>query len=183
MFPWLNFLLAGAIFAKYFVDESEKNQEVKFIKYSTIVGLILLLFGHLFYSGFISSSSNIYSSKSCFLLERMGYIFVLFTLCWIVDKKTNIKNSFIMDASRESLLVYWLHLVTIYGMFLGGKSLAIIIGQKLNGLEATMSAIILIALMIIVSKTWGLLKKNYTNYVSISVKAVVVVLIIVFIIF
>ena len=42
IFPWLNFLLAGAIFAKYFVDAREKNQEVKFIKYSTIIGLIVI---------------------------------------------------------------------------------------------------------------------------------------------
>ena len=183
IFPWLNFLLAGAIFAKYFVDARDRGKEELFLKKTLIGGLITLLFGHLFYSGLFPKPLISILPNPIFFLERLGYIFVLFYLCWAIDRKTNIKNSFIMDASRESLIVYWLHLVTIYGVFWGGKSLAIIIGQNLNGLEATFSAIILITLMIIVSKIWGSLKKNYTNYVSISVKAIVVVLVIIFIIF
>lgn len=183
IFPWLNFLLAGAIFAKYFVDARERNKEEKFIRLSAITGFGLLLSGHLFFSGLFPKTLTSIIPNPVFYLERLGYILVLFFLCWIVDRKTNIKNTFIMDASRESLLVYWLHLITIYGMFWDGKSLAMIIGTKLNGIEATISAVILITLMIIVSKIWGWLKKSYTHYVSISVKTIVVFLIIVFIIF
>jgi hypothetical protein len=176
-------LLAGAIFAKYFVDAREKNQEVKFIKYSTIIGLISLLLGHLFYSGLSPQVLTSIVPNPVFYIERMGYLLVLFFLCWIIDKKINIKNSFIMDASRESLLVYWLHLVIIYGMFWGGKSLAVIIGTKLNALEALITTLILIFIMIIIAKIWGWLKRNYLEYVSISVKIVVVILIIIFLIY
>lgn len=183
IFPWLNFLLAGAIFAKYFVEARDRNEEEKFINISAITGLVVLVSGHIFYSGLFSKTLTLILPNPIFYLQRLGYIFVLFYLCWIIDRKTNIKNTFIMDASRESLLVYWLHLIIIFGTFWGGKSLAIIIGTKLNGLEAIMSAVILITLMIIVSKIWGWLKKGYTHYVSISVKTIVVVLIIAFIIF
>jgi len=181
IFPWLNFLLAGAIFAKYFVDARVRNREQKFIHFSALVGLIVLLFGHLFYSGLFPQSITSIIPNPVFYLERLGYIFVLFYLCWFVDKKTNIKNSFIMDASRESLLVYWLHLVTIYGMFWGGRSLALIIGTELNSLEASLATIILMTLMIIIAKIWGWLKINYTKYVSIFVKILVIMLLIIFI--
>ena len=50
IFPWLNFLLAGGIFAKYFVDARERNEEKKFINKTAIFGLVVLLLGHLFYS-------------------------------------------------------------------------------------------------------------------------------------
>ena len=182
IFPWLNFLLAGAIFAKYFVDARDSSKEKLFIKKILLGGLITLFFGHLFYSGLFPKSLTSILPNPIFFLERLGYILVLFYLCWAIDRKTNIKNSFIMDASRESLLVYWLHLIVIYGIFWSGKSLAIIIGTNYNVLETSIATIILITIMIIVSKIWGWLKKNHPKHSSIFVRVVVAVLLILLII-
>ncbi len=182
LFPWLNFLLAGGIFAKYFVDARERNEEEKFIKNITIAGVAVLLFGHLFYSGLFPKTLTSILPNPVFFLERLGYIFVLFYLCWLVDRKTNAKNSFIMDASRESLLIYWLHLIIIYGVFWGGKSLASIIGMTMNVIEAIGATIILIALMILAAKLWGLAKKKYPKHTSLFIKAAVTVLLVNFII-
>ncbi len=182
LFPWLNFLLAGGIFAKYFVDARERNEEEKFIKNITIAGVAVLLFGHLFYSGLFPKTLTSILPNPVFFLERLGYIFVLFYLCWLVDRKTNAKNSFIMDASRESLLIYWLHLIIIYGVFWGGKSLASIIGMTMNVIEAIGATIILIALMILAAKLWGLAKKKYPKRTSLFIKAAVTVLLVNFII-
>ena len=182
IFPWINFLLAGAVFAKYFVDAREQNMEERFIKISALAGFIILLLGHLFYSGLFSETITSIIPNPVFYLERLGYIIVLFFFCWLADKKFNIRKSFILDASRESLLVYWLHLIIIFGAFWNGKSLAMIIGTKLTALEALAAALILISLMIFVAKLWGWLKKNYPKYASISIKVFVVVLLLVFII-
>jgi uncharacterized membrane protein len=180
VFPWLNFLLAGGIFAKYFVDARERNEEEKFIKNVTIAGLSVLLFGHLFYSGLFPKTLTSILPNPIFFLERLGYILVLFYLCWIVDRKTNAKNSFVMDASRESLLVYWLHLIIIYGVFWSGKSLADKIGMSMNIIEAMGATILLIALMILASKLWGWLKKNYSKLSSIALRVIVILILILF---
>ena len=182
IFPWLNFLLAGAVFAKYFVDAREKNEEEKFIKLSAFAGLVTLLLGHIFYSGLFSQTLTSILPNPIFYLERLGYIFVILSMCWYADKNIELKNSFVIDASRESLLVYWLHLIVIYGMFWSGKSLAKIIGNNYNVLESSIATIILITLMIIVAKGWGWLKKTYPKYVTVVVKVFVVVLLIYFII-
>ncbi|MFZ1518388.1 MAG: heparan-alpha-glucosaminide N-acetyltransferase domain-containing protein [Ignavibacteriaceae bacterium] len=180
VFPWLNFLLAGGIFAKYFVDARERNEEEKFIKNVTISGLTVLLFGHLFYSGLFPKTLTSILPNPVFFLERLGYILVLFYLCWIVDRKTSAKNSFVMDASRESLLVYWLHLIIIFGMFWKGNSLASKIGMTMNVVEAIGATIILIALMILAAKLWGWAKKKYPKYSSLLTKIAVTVLLVVF---
>jgi uncharacterized membrane protein len=182
IFPWLNFLLAGAVFAKYFVDARERNEEEKFIKLSAFAGLVTLLLGHIFYSGLFSQTLTSILPNPIFYLERLGYIFVILSMCWYADKNIELKNSFVIDASRESLLVYWLHLIVIYGMFWSGKSLAKIIGTNYNVLESSIATIILITLMIIVAKGWGWLKKIYPKYVTVFVKIFVVVLIVLFII-
>lgn len=181
IFPWLNFLLAGGIFAKYFVYARERNAEEKFIKLSAISGFVVLLFGHLFYSGLFPRSLTSILPNPVFYLERLGYIFVLFFICWYVDKKFDMKKSFLLDASRESLLVYWLHLIIIFGAFWGGKSLAGIIGMTYSVLEASIATIILIVAMIVAAKVWGWIKMKYSKYTSLGVKIFVAVLLIVFI--
>jgi uncharacterized membrane protein len=180
-FPWVNFLLAGAVFAKHFVDAREKNEEESFIKKTVIIGMAALLIGHLFYSGLFPLSLTSILPNPIFYLQRLGYILVLFYLCWLVDRKTNAKNSFVMDASRESLLVYWLHLIIIYGVFWSGKSLAGKIGVTMNVIETIGTTILLIVLMILVAKIWGWAKRNYPDYSSIFIKVSVTVLILAFI--
>jgi len=180
IFPWLNFLLAGGIFAKYFVDARERNAEERFIKLSAITGFVILLLSHLFYSGLFPETLTSILPNPVFYLERLGYIFVLFFVCWYVDKKLDMKKSFILDASRESLLVYWLHLIIIFGAFWGGKSLAMVIGANLNALEALGVTIFLISLMISAAKVWGWIKKTYPKHTSIFVKVFVGVLVLVF---
>jgi hypothetical protein len=180
LFPWLNFLLAGAIFAKYFVDARERNEEEKFVKLSALTGITALLLGHFFYSGLFPKTIVAIIPNPIFYLERLGYILVLFYLLWMVDRKTNVKNSFIMDASRESLLVYWLHLIVIFGMFWKGHSLAGIIGMTMNVIETIGATFLLIVLMILAAKFWGLVKKKYPKYSSLFVKVAVAVLTIMF---
>ncbi|MCX8104844.1 MAG: DUF1624 domain-containing protein [Ignavibacterium album] len=181
IFPWLNFLLAGALFAKYFVDAITKNSEEIFVQKSALAGIITLLIGHTFYSGLFSQELTSIIPNPIFFLERFGYILVLFYLCWLSDKKFNFKPAFILDASRESLLIYWLHLIIIYGMFWNGKSLASKIGMTMNVAEAIGATIILIVLMIVVAKIWGWMKKTNPRYSSLGVKIFVAALLIFFI--
>jgi hypothetical protein len=113
----------------------------------------------------------------------LGYLFVLFSICWWIDKKFNVKQSFVLDASRESLLVYWMHLIIIFGVFWSGKSFADKIGKTMSAFEATGSAIVLIILMIAAAKLWGWLKKKYPVLVSIGVRITAGILLIVFLFF
>lgn len=181
IFPWLNFLLAGAIFSKYFIDARIRNKEEKFIRNISIAGFTTLLLGHLIYSGLFPKHLTSIIPNPIFFLERLGYVIVLFSLCWLADKKYDLKPRFILDVSRESLLVYLLHLIIIYGMFWGGKSLALIIGNNLILIESVIVTLILIALMIIVAKLWGWMKMNYPEYSSLGVRALISILLIIFV--
>lgn len=180
IFPWLNFLLAGGIFAKYFVDARERNDEEKFIKNSSIAGIVVLLFGHLFYSGLFPQNLTSIIPNPIFFLERLGYVIVLFSLCWFADKKLNIKPQFVLDASRESLLIYWLHLIIIYGMFWKGKSLASIIGNNLTVTESILITLFLIGMMILFAKLWGWTKSHYPKQSILIIRTAVAVLLLMF---
>jgi len=165
VFPWIDFILAGAIFAKYFLDAVTKNKEEKFIRATTITGIILLLSGHLFYSGLFPGQITSINPNPMFFIERLGYILVFATLCWYFNKWRN-KKSFVLDASRESLLIYWLHLLVIYSMIWKGNSLENIIGQTLNVLECIAVTFALMVLMILAAKFWGRTKKKFPTYAT-----------------
>ena len=182
-FPWVNFLLAGAVFAKYFVDARERNEEEKFVKLSAVTGFIVLLSGHLLLSGLFPKTITSIIPNPIFYLQRLGYILVLFSVCWRIDKNFNVKKSFVLDASHESLLIYWMHLIIIFGVFWNGKSFADKIGKTMSALEATGSSIVLILLMIFVAKLWGWLKKTYPGQASIGVRIIAGILLIVFLFF
>jgi len=180
VFPWVNFILIGAIFAKYFLEAVTKDKEQKFIRGTTIAGLIMLFSGHLFYSGLFPDYLTSIIPNPVFFIERLGYVLVLATLCWYYNNWRNKKSSFVLDASRESLLIYWLHLTTIYGMFLGGQSFAILIGQTLSLVESIAATLVLMVVMIIVAKIWGWTKMKFPKYAGKIAWGVVGILFIIF---
>jgi uncharacterized membrane protein len=180
VFPWINFILIGAIFAKYFLDFATSSREEKFINGTVITGMIMLLLGHLFYSGLFPGYLTSIIPNPVFFVERLGYVLVIAALCWYYNKWRNTKKSFVLDASRESLLIYWLHLITIYGMFWAGKSFASLIGPTLNLIESIAATLILMIVMILVAKIWEWTKIKSPNYAGKVAWGIVGVLFIIF---
>ena len=180
VFPWINFILVGAIFAKYFLDAAGNNKEEKFVKALLLTGVIMLFSGHLFYSGLFPDVLTSIIPNPMFFVERLGYIIVFASLCWYYNKWRNVTKSFVLDASRESLLIYWLHLVVIYSAIWGKKNLVDIIGPTLNVWESIIATLILMALMVLVAKMWGWTKMKFPNYAGKAAWGVVGVLIIIF---
>lgn len=180
VFPWINFILVGAIFAKYFVIAFKNGKEQKFINGTLVAGSIALLSGHLFYSGLFPDVLTSIIPNPMFFVERLGYIIVFASLCWYFDKWRNVTKSFVLDASRESLLIYWLHLLVIYSMIWKNKSLAIIIGTTLNVWESISATLILMFLMVLVAKLWGWTKQKFPIYATKVAWGVVGLLFIIF---
>jgi uncharacterized membrane protein len=182
IFPWINFILVGAIFAKYFLDAASKGNEEKFIKGTIITGVVMVLSGHFFYSGLFPDYLTSIIPHPVFFIERLGYVLVFATLCWYYANWRNTKKSFVLDASRESLLIYWLHLVIIYNTLFGKQSLANIIGQTLNVWEGITATLILMTLMILAAKVWGWTKMKFPKYAGKAAWGVVGVLFVIFIV-
>jgi len=180
VFPWINFILVGAIFAKYFLDAAGNNKEEKFIRSITFTGIVMLFFGHLFYSGLFPDSLTSILPNPVFFVERLGYVLIFATLCWYYTKWRNVSKSFVLDASRESLLIYWLHLVIIYSVVWQNKSFADIIGPTLNVWESISATLLLMMLMLFSAKLWIWTKMKFPKYATKVAWGVVGVLFVIF---
>jgi uncharacterized membrane protein len=158
LFPWLGFMFLGATACKFFLDAKRNGTEKKYINSLAAIGIILLLVGHLFPLDFIAPGIRYINPNPLFFFLRLGYVFLLLVICWYYEQVAKPGKSFILDVSRESLLIYWLHLVLIYGMFWEGKSLYSAIDHGFNVIDCILMTIVLSILMIIVAKIWGKLK-------------------------
>jgi uncharacterized membrane protein len=182
IFPWMGFIFTGVIAGKYFIEAQENGKQNILIKRILILGLTFILFGHLLLLGILPESIDSLSPNPIFFILRSGYVLALLSFCWFVTQKKSVKLNFIYDASRESLLIYWLHLQFIYLQLFSGKSLEDIFGHSLGILESALGAIILILIMIVCAKLWGRLKVRSMKTARTINYAFVSVLIIIFII-
>jgi len=158
LFPWFAFMLAGYISGIYFVETRNSGKVETYFKVVYILAGLFIVNGHLgiwdnFFLYIPLPRPNFF-----FFILRLGYIFLLFNLCRTLTSKINLQNSFILNISRASLLVYWLHLILMFGMFWNGESLVFIIGNTLTLMEAIGATIILILLMVTIANYWTKLK-------------------------
>lgn len=181
--PWFNFIFAGALASKFYISAKENNNERSFSKKLLIFGSISFLGSLVILSLILPSDLKSIIPNPLFYLQRLGIVLVLLATCWYYLEKSTKHIGFILDVSRESLLVYWLHLQLIYRNIFGGESLVSLFGNRLILIEAMAVTIILAILMILAAKGWGKAKSNYPVAARSTVIAIVVVSITAFVFF
>ncbi len=68
VFPWINFILAGAIFAKYFIQSVHAMKEEKFMRLITYIGLAMIRIGSFILLGIISR-------EHCFCIPQSYFFY------------------------------------------------------------------------------------------------------------
>lgn len=160
LFPWLGFMFLGASACKYYLVAREKNEEKKYVYLILASGTLFVLLGNLSQFDFVYTLIGNIIPNPLFFILRLGYILILLVLCWYYADIRRPEKSFVLDVSRESLLVYWLHLVLIYGVFWSGKSLAMIINNSLGITECLIMTLAIAVLMIFTAKLWNAFKRK-----------------------
>jgi uncharacterized membrane protein len=161
--PWFNFIFAGALVSKFYVFAKTNNIERKFINQLLIAGASFFFMSLIILNYVLTPELRAIIPNPFFFLERLGIVLLLLVACWFYMEKTVRGTKFILEVSRESLLVYWLHLQLIYRYVLGGESLETLFGNKLNVLGALIVTAILAILMILAAKGWGKVKAKYPS--------------------
>ncbi len=165
--PWIGFFSLGIIFSYYYTKTKGKNWERNFLRIAIPSFLISfttsLYFKNIEYNGPLSGA--------IYLFMKWSLVLMIFSIIGIAVK--NLKKSYklIITAGNETLTIYWLHLVIVYGSA-WNRGLYHYIGKK-NPLEtlAIFFLVFIFSLSIVVLK--NLLKSNFkkiktwsTNYIS-----------------
>ncbi len=160
IFPWWGFIFSGAFIAKFYLQARESNKEKEFANKLLIIGVAFFFMGVLMMNYILPEKLASIRPNPFFFIQRLGVIMGLLGICWYFLANKPNYNSILLDVSRESLLVYWLHLQLLYRDVFDGKSLAFIYDNKLNVFQALLVTLLMVAAMMIIAKGWGILKQK-----------------------
>jgi len=169
LFPWSAFLFAGAIAGYFYLrarDNSARSPEgdpvgammttsVKFAA-GIMVGSFLL---HPL-AAVVYATYDYWRFSPSFVLLRLGIVMVLCAGMYLSEKKWGVSpRSFVALMGRESLLVYTVHLLLVYGKF-GGFTFAETMRKAFGYPEAIVTTVVLLGLMYALAYGWSRIKSG-----------------------
>ncbi len=159
VFPWLGFLFVGGVTGMSLLRAQKAGTEELHMKQVALWGAAAVLAALIVGEQFVvpGGSADIRPQPVFFLL-RIGVVFLLLAGLWWYVRFRRTDRSFVLDVSRETLLVYAAHLLIIYGTFWNDRSLAGIYGKSLNLWECAAATVLLSGAMIGLAIAWGRIK-------------------------
>jgi uncharacterized membrane protein len=163
LFPWIGFMLFGGYFAAGYIEARETGKEKNYILKFALIGSLLLslsvIIRELPIHAYLGSSEV--RTDPFFFAERLGIVMLLLTICWFYAEWRKTEQSVVLDASKESLMVYAAHLLVIYGQFWHDHSLYFYYGKTAGIFPCVVGTLALMAVMVVAAKLWGWLKRNH----------------------
>jgi len=182
IFNWVGFMMFGGVAAAAYQAEKRKDREPTWGKNAVVLGVILIVLGTIFTElpVRIPYASTAVRANPLFFATRLGIVLLFAVACWWYVHRRQTERSFAFDVGRESLLVYALHLLIIYGDYSKGRSLASLYGKSFGVLASSISTFGLMAAMVIVAKGWGRLKSISQKTARLILYAIGVVTVVIF---
>lgn len=166
LFPWIAFIFSGGIAAHYYLILRKSEKTETYFNKLFITGILFAVIGYFVYMNLSEVIFVGIIPHPFFFLERLGIILFLLYLMNLISKFIDLSNSFFVMVSKESLIVYFLHLELIYLGFFNGDSLITVYKSQLTLLEASGIALLIILLMIAAAYLWNYTKRNYKQYTT-----------------
>lgn len=160
--PWSAFVFIGIIATKLYMDATDK---ALFFKRLFRIGASLAIAGIIFRLYYNPYPVELWRSTPIFFAMRIGVIFMAFAGLWYYSERkraqaSTAKTSMILLFGRESLLVYVIHLIIVYGS-VANNGIASGAAMTLTPLECLGISIVLINAMWLLAYCWSYLKSNH----------------------
>ena len=162
LFPWSGFVFCGALTgygASVWRNRERLPQYFRMLLPAGIV-LILVSLAGTWLPWDLYPPHNFWRTSPLFFAIRLGIVLVLLSTLWYWEQAAKSGKSIVSIAGSESLVVYALHLLVIYGLFFDHKSLSFIIGRTCGIPTVVGITIILVAAMVVLAYVWNTLKNK-----------------------
>ncbi len=168
LFPWTAFLFGGAVFGYFYLRAKDAGvtsgavyNEMRMMKQVVWIAPLIVVLSFLI-EPIASSVYPVYDywmfSPSFFLL-RFGLVMLLCAGMFFYEKWKSVSaGSVVALVGRESLIVYSVHLLWIYGNF-ATFNFRKVVNHSFGYQEALIATVVLIALMIALALGWDKIRK------------------------
>ena len=164
LFPYLGFLFTGVIVSWEYLIAYEQQREQSFMLKLYFLGAVIVFCGMVFdlLPLRIYPTYNYWFTSPNYFLVRTGSLMILLSLFWYAGKRFSRASKIYTVLGVESLFVYVLHLIVIYGSVINpGLNLQAIIGNTMTVFPSVLIFIVLLFAMLVFALGWNLLKERY----------------------
>jgi uncharacterized membrane protein len=162
IFPWSAYILCGVIFSSFFINAKEHHHAVALMQKSIVIGLVM------FFGSFILLSlptqlypyHDIWKVNPLIIFVRLGFVAIVTSGIFFAEHSYKIRPRIPQLIGRESLVIYVLHLIILYGSVMN-QGLQEKIHQTLSVVEASFAFVIIFLVLSVVVFGWNYLKKNF----------------------
>jgi len=182
VFPWMSFVLFGGATGELFAIFRSKNLEEKFFFGTFGIGMLLIVLAVAAHVQplTIFPPHDFWTASPEFLFIRLGIVLILLATLWFWERAAHSGRSIVSLIGSESLVTYTAHLLVIYGLFIHGDSLSIIIGTTRSVPQVAGMAFLLIGAMAGLAYIWNSLKKKSMFYARVLQYSILGVVLLVF---
>jgi uncharacterized membrane protein len=166
LFPFVGFLFAGVLVSWEFMLAVEHKREKKFMRRFFFLGPIFIAVGLLLdvVPFQLFPTYNFWYTSPNYFAIRTGALLLILGIIWFIVEKIKTPPKWITILGKESLLVYVLHLLILYGSVINPRfSITTLIGIRLNLVNTMLIFIVFTAAMVGIAFLWDYLKRKKHN--------------------
>ena len=147
-FPWAGYVIAGGVLGAYLAKHPLVFKSSKFSFIILITGFIFIVISMAinYITSLNGSEMVVNSATTSLIFFRVGVVLVLNAIVSYISLKVNSIPKLIILIGRNTLMIYVVHLLILYGSA-WNPGLYGWIGRTFNGLQVIISAVIMFGLM------------------------------------
>jgi len=175
LFPWIVFVLAGAVAATLFLEAVERGKDARFMMRLLAAGLLLIpagLLGRLLPFS-LPGMTDFFFTSPLYMMVRLGCVLAITVLLYALEKFLRVVPRPLQTAGQESLFVYVLHLWAIYGV-LRSEPLVSVFGREAGLLGSLLLTLGLVFAILWLTREWQELNGRHPQWIQ-GVRAALVV--------
>jgi len=160
LMPWSAYILLGATFGIGYVGFGRSAPSL--LRKAIPIGLLLLVSGIWLerVSVHIYGQANFWPTTPHLFIARIGFVTAALGLATFVERFLPVSARTMQSLAEESLLVYFVHVVLLYGSC-WNPGIRQYIGGTVGFSHAYLLVIVLISVMLVMAMYWNRAKKNY----------------------
>ena len=164
LFPWLAYFFIGSFVMYQLLMAVQEKRETELIKrflLFVVITIPIFILLHLFGIKTTPYYDFWYTSPNIFII-RLSFVILMIVLFWYLGKRFNYRMRIFGVFRSESLLVYVLHLLIIYGSVLA-YGLSTRFGQTLNWFEIFLIGSCIAIVLLLIAKIWNWFKQTHKS--------------------
>lgn len=154
LFPWSAYLLCGIVFSWLFINAKEHHQAMKLMQMTVVFGVVIFTVSFILLSVpfTVYPAHDLWKANPLIVFARLGFVAVVTSGVFFAEHSVRITSQIPQIMGRESLFIYVLHLIILYGSVVN-KGLQHVFLQTLSVLQA--GIVFFIILSAIAGFTYG----------------------------